>query len=293
MSLEAVAVLNGFRNESWAETDVVVGGADPPVKHYVNDRRVIPITVHVLESTTSSKCLVDCPGGGLLVYKISPKGGVLTSTWSVLCFATDGRETTLRAFKGPAFNLICKHAQSDTIMSAGQAPGKPDQEALAYEARLKFPAQMRKLSLAQDQVTLHGWAMRELVQAADRMVLGVEHGGGGLARNRIKADGFFDVVASSTPNQPRIGAALAGVNRSANAARRDLAGMLKDVEVQIADTPRLIHLAQVQLAVRMAKQAASAPAVLEERPTCRRTGRRARARCAARQRRRLWWSSST
>ena len=185
-------------------------GAEAWVKWLVNERRIIPISEHCLESMVQSKCLVDYPGGGMVVYKISPKGGVLHSTWSVLCVVTNGKDVALRAFKGPSFNSICKHAQSDIIMSAGQAPGKPDYEALAVEARRKFPAQMRKAAVAADQVTLHGWAMRETVEASERMCAAVELGGGGLSANRLRADGFFDVGLSSTPHrvQLRIGEAL-------------------------------------------------------------------------------------
>jgi hypothetical protein len=90
MSLEVVSLLKAFQNDKWSESDVVVGGADPPVRWFASERRIVPISEHCLEYMAQSKCLVDYPGGGMVVYKVSPKGGVLQSTWSVLCICTRG-----------------------------------------------------------------------------------------------------------------------------------------------------------------------------------------------------------
>ena len=40
--------MSGFQKVGWAETDVVVGGAEAPVKWFVGERRIVPVSEHVL-----------------------------------------------------------------------------------------------------------------------------------------------------------------------------------------------------------------------------------------------------
>ena len=187
------SVLVGFQEPEWSDC-VVPGSAGPDIKMFARERRVIPVTVGVLQATAKTGELVDCVGGEMLLVGFQPQGadGLLGSTWAGLCVVAnaEGSAITYRAFRGSMLDKIAKSARTDIhvngnndTMTARRHTIDSGAVASPYVPRSKGDGKL-----------LHDWAMRSLHGRLVLLCLPRAQGGLGFPPEMIRTDGVLLLV---------------------------------------------------------------------------------------------------
>ena len=170
-------------------------------------RATVPIAMRVAEACAIE--LGDAQGGEMVLLAVSPRGGVVHSTWSAFVAVCDYRgRTVFRAMRGSVFARAVRTAHADLVLNDGNA-GLLQQQAARHFDR----AQQPRGSDAGDAGKLASWARGLEAGMKDRIHLSHIEGGWGVPAELFDAGGYFlsplDAADGAPPETPVAGSLAA------------------------------------------------------------------------------------
>ena len=202
------SVLAGFHDPMWS-SNVSPGTASADARFFITERRTVPLIEAVMSAMSKKGCLVDAPGGEMVVIESAAVGEVLGSTWAAMCVmaTADGSAITYRGLRGSDLNKMCSAARAE--LGSREVAGDPliARRAVldAGVAAQPYPPPFRSGS---DEQKLHRWAMERLARDIEKIIAPAASGGLGFERERIRLDGglYSGAGSGGTPSlvQPNL-----------------------------------------------------------------------------------------